>query len=267
MYPEILSIGRFTVRSWGLFAAIAFAFGLFFGMRRAPKFNIDKDIVPDMLLVILISSMLGSRLFYVVFHLDEFKGRWLATINPFGQSGSFGLAGLSMMGGVVLAIVSAYLYARIKRIDFLNLGDALSPAFLAGAGITRIGCFLNGCCFGRPTDGLLGVVFPAKSPAGMVFKGTHLHPTQLYASILGFAFFGLVLYLQRFGRFKGYTLSLVLGLYALDRLFVDLFRYYEENQVLFRIGNAPFSVNELVILGLFIASVSWLITGFARSKK
>ncbi len=267
MHPEILSFGRFTIRAWGFFAAIAFAFGLFFSMRRAPKFGIKKDYIPDMLLVVLISSMLGSRIFYVVFHLDEFKGRWLSTINPFGTSGSFGLAGLSMMGGVVLAIVSAYVYARIKKIDFLTMADAVSPAFLIGAGITRIGCFFNGCCFGRPTDGLMGMMFPKHSPAGMIYKNTPIHPTQLYASILGFAFFFIVLYFERYKRFRGYTIALVMALYALDRFFVDLFRHYEENQVLFRIGTAPFSVNEIIILCLFVFSTAGLIYGFIRSKR
>ena len=266
MHPEIISFGRFAIRSWGFFAAIAFAFGLWFAMMRAPKFNIKKELIPDMLLVILISSMAGSRLFYVVFHLDEFRGNWFSTINPFGESGTFGIAGLSMMGGVVLAIVSGYVYTKIKKISFLQFGDAIAPAFLFGAGVTRLGCFFNGCCFGRPTDGFLGVIFPGNSPAGEFYSKIPIHPTQLYAVVIGIVFFGLVLLLERFKKFQGYTLWLVLAFYSLDRFFVDLFRHYEENQILFRIGEAPFSVNEIVILGLFIFSIGGLIYGHNRSK-
>lgn len=262
MHPELISIGRFAIRSWGLMAALAFLAGFFFASRRAPKFNIDKNNIPDMLLVVLVSSLLGSRFFYVIFHLEEFRGRWLDTINPFGGEGAFGIAGLSMMGGVVFAILSAWLYTKIKKIPFRDLGDAIAPGFLLGAGITRIGCFLNGCCFGRPTDSFLGIQFPHHCPAGEVYPHVHIHPTQLYASALGFLMFGLVLLLEKkYRNFRGFTMWMVLLLYSVDRFIVDMFRHYEANQVLFKIGPAMFSVNEIVVIGLFIFSAVMLKRG------
>lgn len=267
MFPEILSIGRFGIRSWGLMAALAFLTGFFFASRRAPKFNINKDIIPDILLVILISSLLGSRIFYIVFHLDEFQGNWISTINPFAGDGSFGIAGLSMMGGVVCAIIAVWLYAKIKKISFLNLGDAIAPGFLIGEGITRIGCFLNGCCFGRPTEGFWGITFPVNSPAGNIYPNMSLIPTQLIASFLGFFLFGLVLYLERFHKFKGFTMWMVLLLHSIDRFAVDMLRYFSPGQTLFRMGPLYISVNEIIVAGLIALSSVMLIRGFKNANK
>ncbi|MFP4458102.1 MAG: prolipoprotein diacylglyceryl transferase [Candidatus Zixiibacteriota bacterium] len=266
MHPEIIHIGRFAVRSWGLMAALAFLVGLFIASLRAPKFNINKNVVPDILLVILVSSLLGSRFFYVIFHLDEFRGNWMSTINPFAGDGAFGIAGLSMMGGIVFAIIATWAYTKIKKVPFLDLGDTIAPGFLIGAGITRIGCFLNGCCFGRPTDSILGTLFPPHCPAGDIYPHTHIHPTQIYASLLGFAFFGLVLILERFHSFRGFTMWMVLLLYSIDRFIVDMFRHYEAKQVLFNIGHAMFSVNELVVVGLFVLSAVMLIKGYKKKN-
>jgi len=87
----------------------------------------------------------------------------------------------------VLAIFSSLVYVLVKKSSFTVLGDAIAPSFLLGVGIQRLGgCFLNGCCFGRPTDSFLGVVFPMRSVAGSIFPGQPLWPAQLFASVFGF---------------------------------------------------------------------------------
>jgi phosphatidylglycerol:prolipoprotein diacylglycerol transferase len=199
--------------------------------------------------------MLGSRLFYVIFHLEEIRGNWLSIIVPFDETGAFGIAGLSMMGGVVLAIASALIYSYIKKIRFVDLGDAIAPGFLIGESITRIGCFLNGCCFGRCTESAFGVVFPASSPAGYAFPNQHVHPTQLYASVSTLLLFFLVLWLDKKHSFPGYTVSLTLFFFSVNRIFIDLFRFFEERQVLFNIGESSFSVNDVLSLSILLLSV------------
>jgi phosphatidylglycerol:prolipoprotein diacylglycerol transferase len=266
MYPNLFKIGAFELRNYGLALAISVALGIWIAMKRAPRFGIKKEAILDFAVIIMLASIIGSRLWYVVYHLDEFRGHWLNTINPF-QNGTIGIAGLSMIGGVVLAIISALVYAKIKKLNFLNLGDTIAPAFLLGEGIVRLGgCFLNGCCFGRPTDSFLGIVFPPEGVAGSIFPATHLWPTQLFASALGFIGFALVLWVGRKPKFSGFTFWLVFCYYAVDRFIVDQFRYYEAQQVLATLGPITFNANHLLLLGLFIISGLFLIRGWIQRR-
>ena len=245
MLPVLFHIGKFELRSWGLAFAISVALGVWVASRRGNRFGIKANEIMDFSIVVVLASLIGSRLWYVAFHLNEFRGKWLNIVNPF-QEDYFGIAGMSMIGGVVLAIVGAVLYAWKKKMNFGDIGDAMGPSFLLGAGIQRLGgCFLHGCCFGRPTDSWFGVVFPPDGVAGSFFRGIPLHPTQLYASALGFIGFALVLWLERWHRFKGYTAWLVFIYYVIDRFIVDQFRYYETPQVLGSIGPLNFNVNDI----------------------
>ena len=265
MYPNLFKIGAFELRSYGVALAISVALGIWVAMKRAPRFGIKKEAILDFTVIIMLASIIGSRLWYVVYHPDEFRGHWLNTINPF-QNGTIGIAGLSMIGGVVLAIISAVAYAKIKKLNFLNLGDTIAPAFLLGAGIVRLGgCFLNGCCFGRPTGSFLGIVFPPEGVAGSVFPDVHLWPTQLFASALGFIGFALVLWLGRKSRFSGFTFWLVFCYYAVDRFIVDQFRFYESPQVLASLGPITINANHLLLIGLFVISGFFLIRGLRQS--
>ncbi len=256
--------------------AISVLIGTLISVKRAKRIGIDTDSVYDMIFVVVVSSIIGSRLWYVVFHLDEFRGNWLDTINPFHGPGGFGIAGLSMMGGIVLAIVSVALYSLIKKVKFARLGDVIAPAFLLGAGITRIGCFLNGCCYGRPTDSAFAVVF--RDGAARYFwenyillhpdSGmTGLIPTQLIASLLGFALFFLVLWLERWRFFDGWTSWLVLMLYSVDRFAVDQFRSYEVEQILGYVGPIMLTVNEIIVFALFAFSLAMFIVGASRARR
>ncbi|MBN2091337.1 prolipoprotein diacylglyceryl transferase, partial [candidate division KSB1 bacterium] len=265
MFPVLFRIGNFELHSYGLALAISVGLGIWIAMKRAPHFGIDKEIILDFSVIILFASIVGSRLWYVVYHVDEFRGQWLNTINPF-QNGTIGISGLSMVGGIVLAIISALVYARIKKIDFIKLGDAMAPVFLLGAGIVRLGgCYLNGCCFGSPTNSPIGVIFPPEGIAGSIFPNTPLWPAQLFASALGFIGFFLVLWLERKQKFSGFTFWLVFFYYSIDRFIVDQFRYYESPQVLATLGPLTINANHLLLLALFLVSGFFLINGWRKS--
>ncbi len=170
-----------------------------------------------------------------------------------------------MLGGVVLAIISGIFYLRLKKQNVWQVADILAPAFPLGIFLTRIGCFLNGCCFGKPvSDHVWGVIFPDTCPAGYTFPGTALYPTQLFSSLKGLAILALVLYLERFKRFQGYSFWLMLGLFGIGRFVIDFYRYYEPSMVLTRIGNVAFSVNQGV--SLIIVVISAAMWNYLRLK-
>jgi len=264
MYPVIFKIGFFELHSWGVAFVVTLLTGIAVAVRRCSRFNIDRSIIFDFSVVVMISALIGSRLWYVVFHINEFKENWFDVINPF-QDGYFGIAGLSMVGGIVLALLVSFVYVLIKKVDFIVLGDSIAPSFLLGAGIQRLGgCFLNGCCFGRPTDSWMGIVFPPEGVAGSYFPGVPLWPTQLFASVLGFIGFFLIIWLERWRKFPGYTFYLVFIYYSIDRFIVDQFRYYESQQILGTIGVLTINVNHILLLVVMVWCLFFWFRGWRK---
>ncbi|KPJ48915.1 MAG: hypothetical protein AMJ41_03960 [candidate division Zixibacteria bacterium DG_27] len=198
---------------------------------------------------------MGSRLFYVIYHVEEFQGNWWDIFNPLQGDGKFGMGGLSMMGGVVLSVLGGIAFLSWRRAKLWRIADMVAPTFALGVGITRIGCFLNGCCFGKPTNSSLGVVFPADSFAGYVFPHQHIWPAQLFASAMGFLIFALLLLSERKKRFEGQIFLLMVVFYSLGRFVIDFFRYYEESMVFVRIQGVSFSTNQALIVPILIISL------------
>jgi phosphatidylglycerol---prolipoprotein diacylglyceryl transferase len=267
MYPEPLHfIGISFVRSYGVLLALSFLLGVYFSMKRAKKAGIDPNQIVDLSFIVLLASILGSRFFYVIYHTEEFSNNLLDIINPF-HSGYIGIAGLSMMGGVILALVSAFAYFLYKRQTPWRVFDVMMPMFALGIGITRIGCFLNGCCFGLPTHSHLGMIFPPDSQAGYVFPDTPLLPTQLFESVAGFAILAIVIWSERYKKFDGHSFWITIALYAAWRFTIDFFRYYEDSMVFMNLGNQPISRNQFLSILLIAISIIAYIIMYKRSKK
>jgi phosphatidylglycerol:prolipoprotein diacylglycerol transferase len=264
MYPVLFKIGHFELHSWGAAFAVAFLTGVLVAARRSSRFHIDRSAIFDFSIVVMISALIGSRFWYVVFHISAFKGNWLDVINPF-QEGHFGIAGMSMMGGIVFAILASFVFAYKKKISLAVLGDCVAPSFLLGAGIQRLGgCFLNGCCFGRPTESWMGIIFPPEGVAGSYFPEVPLWPTQLFASALGFIGFIFIVWVERWRKFPGYIFYLVLIYYSISRFIVDQFRYYESEQTLGTLGPFTFNVNHILLLCLTVYGLFFWIKGYRQ---
>jgi len=263
MHPDIFSIGHFHIKAYGLALALSFFLGVWLSARRAEKQGLKSGDVVDLSFVILISAIIGSRLFYVVYHLEEFRGHWLDAVNPFQSSGEVGIAGLSMMGGVILALIAIMAYFIIKRVSPWQLLDAMAPSFMLGIAITRIGCFFNGCCFGLPSDSMFGVVFPPESMAGWIFPQQSILPTQLMSSVAGFVMFALLLILEKKKSFYGFTFWLTFAFYGAWRFIIDIFRYYEDSMIFLQFGEIAISRNQFLAICLVAISVG----GFMYLKK
>ena len=247
MYPVLFKLGKFQVHSYGLMLAISFLLGILWAMRRGEKRGISKDHVISAGLYIMISAILGSRFFYVITHLNEFHGHWLDTVNPFQSSGEIGIAGLSMLGGVVMALLTIIIFFRIKKISILRFFDAASPSLALGLALTRIGCFLNGCCFGKPGSLPWCVVFPNNSPAADFLPGQRLHPTQIYSSLFDFLILGTILWVDRKKRPDGVLAAVFFILYGTFRFLIDFVRFYEST-VQFHIFGGAFTFNQLIAM-------------------
>ena len=253
MHPVIIRILSIPIHSYGLMLAASFLLGIWVSSVRAKRRGLEPGVVSDVGFWIIIAAIIGARLYYVLLHLNEFAANPLSIVNPF-QGDNVGIGGLVMYGGFIGAILAGFLYFRLSKQSFLPYADAVAPSLGLGIFLTRIGCFLNGCCYGAPTEHACGGVFPPDSPAG--FYQRHLpgieglmriQPSQLYLSGGGLAIAGIVFLAGRKRLFQGFEFFLVGILYAILRFSVDFTRFYPESE---RLG--ALSHNQVVCIGIFV---------------
>lgn len=255
MHPELFRIGPLVINSYGLMLALAFIVGLFLAIKKAEKKGIGSNIIVNLAFIVMISAIIGSRLFYVLFHLEEFKGRWVYTFLPIQPDGSIGLGGLIFLGGFLGALLSGGIYLYKKKISFLKVVDSVAPSLAIGLFFGRIGCFLNGCCFGKACDLPWAVTFPPHSPAGYQMGNIAIHPTQLYSSAYGLLIFIILMLLDKKVHYDGFLFGVFLVLYGVSRFTVDFYRFYETQ--MFLIDGIEF--NQLVSLLLVIGGIVLLL--------
>lgn len=264
MYPILFELGPLTIRSYGVMLALSFLSGIYLALKRSETRNLNPNQMMNLCLLIIVFSIIGARLMYVIPHWDEFKATPLDVISPFQSTGGIGLTGLTMYGGFIGALVASLLYLKRHRIPVLRACDAFAPSIAMGIGLTRIGCFLNGCCFGMLTDLPWGVAFPPNSAAGSFYPDAHLHPAQLYSAILGMGLFAILMWSEKRERFDGFVFSLLLILEPMTRFGVDFFRYYESSMTLTSIGGTPVSVNQGV--SVILCGTGFFVLGWLRSQ-
>ena len=253
MHPVLLEFGSFRIYSYGFMLALSFFVGIQLAARRAGKFGVKKDLLYDLSIILIIGAVVGSRMLYIVTHRDHYHS--LLDIISLWQGGA------TVYGGLILAIAGAVVFLRIKKIPFFKVADITAPSIALGVFITRIGCFLSGCCFGSPTSCPIGMVFPDQSHAGHTFPGAHIHPAQLYASLAGLVIFILLLIIERKRSFDGRTFGFLCILYGLGRFSVDFFRFYEESAVL----GGSITISQVQSLVLVAVGVLILIIQSRRS--
>lgn len=261
MHPILFELGPFTVRTYGLLLAVSFIAGILLALRRSRARGLNQNQMINMSLLIMVAGIVGARIMYVIPHWNEFSANPLDIISPFQSSGSIGLTGLTMYGGFIAAILVSILYLRVNRLSVWKACDAFAPSIALGIGISRVGCYMNGCCFGLPTESALGVVFPAFSAAGSFYPDVHLHPAQLYNAVLGFGLFGLLMWLDRKPKYDGFLFAVLLIAEPVTRFFVDLFRYYEASMTLGSLGGMVLSVNQgisIVLIGTGLLLLGWV---------
>lgn len=267
MHPILFEVGGYPVAAYGMALLLAFVVGISVAVRRARALGLNADRVLDATMLILVSSILGARLLWALTHPEVFRpphGTWLDAVNPFQGDGDFGIVGLSMMGGVVLALLTSIAFFAYHRLPLLPHADVIMPSVLLGEGITRIGCFLNGCCHGLVCTAPWGVRFPPDSPAAALFPGAAVHPTQLYASLLGFASFALLIWLARRRPFPGAVFFSSMVLVGGYRIALDFVRYYESQVILFRAAGAAFTINQLISAGLVLVGLAGIAVLWRR---
>lgn len=207
MHPIICRIGPFTLYSYGLTLVIAFIAGSVLAGLRAKKENINPEIIFNLCFIAFIFGVIGSRLFYIIENLAYYARNPLEIIML--QKG-----GLSWFGGLILGSCSAFVYIKRKKLSVYKILDLIAPYLALAQAIGRIGCFLNGCCFGKVSR--FGIYFPVHKAA--------LIPTQLYSSLALFLIFLVLKYFQDKPHKEGQIFFLYLLLYSIKRFVIEFWR-------------------------------------------
>lgn len=182
MSPELfrLPFVGWSIHSFGMMVVLGFLAAYVVVRIGARREGIPKESIQDLPIWMVLSGLAGARLFYVIQFYDESydDGRWHHAFRIWE-------GGLVFYGGLIFGTAAFILYCRRHRLPLLRMTDIAAPSVALGLAFGRIGCFLNGCCFGRACDPSfpLGVRFPAESlPMRVHDPGTAIHPTQLYES-------------------------------------------------------------------------------------
>lgn len=214
--------GALPVHAYGLMLMLAFLVGLLVARKRAPAYGVEPEGLIDLTLYVLVAAIIGSRLLYVA--LDLAKGSADYAQDPWLIFKTW-KGGLSFHGGLLGGVIAGVLFAWRHRIPPWRLADVIAPGLGLAYAVARVGCLLNGCCYGRPTDLPWAIVF--------VDPYTHehsppSHPTQIYSMIGGLTIFGLLLLLGRIqlrrGLFEGLLACSFLILYSIERAIVEIWR-------------------------------------------
>ncbi len=241
------------VHSYGVMLLIGLAAGVWWLTRtgRVHGFNLEDWI--DFALVILLSGVVGARLLYVLLHLPEY-GSAPATILYVWQGG------LAYHGGVAAAIIAGYVFARARNISFPLLTDLSAPALSLGYAFARIGCFLNGCCYGTESHLPWAVTFPSGTEAGA--GGFSRHPTQLYASVASLIIFVILARLQPRIKVRGNLFLGYLLLYSIYRFTVEFFRRGASANVFAPLAPLTEAQTASIIIG--VIALVWILV---RSRR
>ena len=258
--PKSFNIFGIEIALYGIIIAFGMMLGLFYAVREAKRTGQNEENYWDLATMLLIFSVIGARLYYVVFYWDMFKDDWLSIFNI--RNG-----GLAIYGGVLAGIITVFVFSRKKKLSFWKMADTLTPGLLIGQIIGRFGNFTNREVFGGYTDGLFAMQLPltmvrkrdiSVDIAEHILEGTNyiqVHPTFLYESAWNLALFVFLLFYKKKKKFDGEIFYIYLAGYGIGRAWIEGIR---TDQLLIPVLGLPVSQVLAVILTVIgIIMIIW----------
>lgn len=240
--------------SYGLLILIAYLVATYWAGKRGQKYGISKDQVQDLTTSALISGIIGARLMHFILYPDYYHS-WLDLLKIYE-------GGLVLYGFILTSPIIVIMKLKKNNISFHQFFMTFSPTLPLGIGIGRLGCFMNGCCYGTAANHAWCVVYPQGSLPFSELGNTPVHPSQLYAFFMGTSLAFLLQWIpKKFPDIKGFQLALCFTLgYGTIRLIEESFR-----------GDTPLhfantlTAGQATSLGLILVSLPLLV--LIRPKK
>jgi phosphatidylglycerol:prolipoprotein diacylglycerol transferase len=252
MYPTLIKIGSFEITTFGLMMFAAFIIGGWVLTRQFRRYGLSDDAASSIVMAAALGGIAGAKIYYAILFRD-----WHLLLDR---------AGLVWYGGLIGGILGCGGYILLKKLDFFNVADAAAPGLAIGYALGRIGCFLVGDDYGRPTDSWIGIAFPKGSPPTTAESlrqfGVHIdpsippdqilrvHPTQLYESASAFVMFAILMYASRRPHPKGRIFGLFLILMGIERFLVEIVRAKDDRFL------GPFTVAQLISVIVFVVGIA-----------
>ncbi len=253
MHPILIQIGPLELRWYGAMIATACLVGYWLGGREAERKGIGKENFQAFFLYAVIGAVIGARLYYVAF--TDLSMFWQEPLSVL----AIWQGGLAIHGAILAGFVVCLLYVSKHKIPLGKFVDTLTPSLILGQAIGRIGCFFNGDAHGYPTRMPWGLVYSPESPAGQMFPGQPLHPTQLYEMILNLIIFGILWKIRTKLKIDGQLFLVYVILYSAARILVEHFRADK----LTYLGNIS-TAQSIGIIGIFLGII--LMIGLKRKR-
>lgn len=222
MHPILFKIGSFELASYGLMTALGYAAACAYLFPRLKKVQLDKDTFWNLIFIAFMGALLGAKLLFIILNWNQlgatFTEKLATVIHDFRY-------GFVFFGGMIVSVAALIYYMKRKHLPILKTSDFLIVGLPLGHALGRVGCFLAGCCYGRPTTLPWGVRFT--DPHALVAPELHgiaLHPTQLYESVANLLLFFLLHKLYNKPHKDGMILLLYVACYSLLRFVIEFFR-------------------------------------------
>jgi phosphatidylglycerol---prolipoprotein diacylglyceryl transferase len=262
MYPTLLKIGAFEITTFGLMMFLAFVIGGWVLGRQFRRYGISEDLASSIVVGAALGGIVGAKIYYAILFKD-----WRLL---------FDRAGLVWYGGLIggFAVCSWLVLRHRPKIDYLTAADAAAPALSLGYALGRIGCFLVGDDYGRPTDAWYGVKFPQGAPPTTaqslrefgvnvdpsISSNTVLavHPTQLYETGAALIMFAVLMWLNRRPHRRGVGWGLFLILLGVERFLVEIVRAKDDRFF------GGFTVAQVISVLMVLAGIAFV--SFARER-
>jgi len=239
--PEAFRIGPLIVSWYGIMVVLAIVAIVVFSAFRARSYGVKSDQIYALALWAVLAGILGAR----IIHIIDYWSYYLS--NPLQI---FGFAGFGVYGAIIGAALATGIYSWRKKLSFWVLGDIIAPGAVLGQAIGRLGCTLNGCCYGAETD--VPWAFQWTDPGTYAPLGMAVHPAQVYLLLWNLAVFGVLWSLRNRLKPYGSLFLIYIALYSVGDFAIRFFR--EDNNITFE---GLFQA-QLVGIILFIGSMATL---------
>ena len=246
MHPVLVNFGKVTVYTYGFLIAVGFIVGILLAKKEAARRGQNPEVVMDLAFYIIISAIVGSRLFYVFTTPDIYLKNPLEFFKIWN-------GGLVFYGGFIMALLTVIVYVHIKRLPLWDTADILAPSIAIGQFFGRLGCFSAGCCYGRICDLPWAVTF--RNPDSLAPIGLPLHPTQLYHAGGNLAIFCLLWSIRKKTRFSGQLFWTYVSIYGATRAFLEIYRNDFRGHVFFEF----FSISQVIGVTMAITGILMLV--------
>lgn len=246
--PVAFGFGPFEVRWYGIMVVLAVVAIIMVTLLEAKRVGISEEHIYSVALWAVVGGVVVSRLVHVIDRWDYYVAHPEQIVR---------FEGLTVYGAVIGALLAVLIYTWIKKLSFWQLGDVVAPGAILGQAIGRIGCILNGCCYGLPTSVPWAVIYT--HPRSYAPLGMPIHPTHIYHLLWNLAAFALIWGLRRRLKPQGTLFLSYLALYAVGDLGIRFVRAGEP--FLFGIQQA-----QLIGIVILVVTVPWLIIRMWRAK-